>query len=59
MLTDIIEESTELIFVGQGAKGVVQAAFDVEAGQNSVMLEKVVSRKKQVIAPLMAAIERM
>ena len=59
MLTDIIEESTELIFVGQGAKGVVQAAFDVEAGQNSVILEKVVSRKKQVIAPLMAAIERM
>lgn len=59
MLTDIIDESTELLFVGQGAKGIVQAAFDVEADQNSVMLEKVVSRKKQVIAPLMAAIERM
>lgn len=59
MLTDIIDESTELLFVGQGAKGIVQAAFDVEANQNSVMLEKVVSRKKQVIAPLMAAIERM
>ena len=59
MLTDIIDESTELLFVGQGAKGIVQAAFDVETDQNSVMLEKVVSRKKQVIAPLMAAIERM
>ncbi len=59
MLTDIIDESTELLFVGQGAKAVVQAAFDVDCGQNNAMLEKVVSRKKQVIAPLMAAIERM
>lgn len=59
MLTDIIDESTELLFVGQGAKGIVQAAFDVPCEQNSAMLEKVVSRKKQVIAPLMAAIERM
>ena len=59
MLTDIIDESTELLFVGQGAKAAVQLAFEHECGSNSVMLPKVVSRKKQIIAPLMAAIEKM
>ena len=57
MLTNIFEESTELLFVGQGAKGIVQAAFEPECGENSVSLPKVVSRKKQVLGPLMEAIE--
>ena len=59
MLTNIIEETTELLFVGQGAKGVVQAAFSCEPGNHAVILPGVVSRKKQVIAPLMSAIENM
>lgn len=59
MLTNIIEESTELLFVGQGAKGVVQAAFEKECDANSVMLPNVVSRKKQVIGPLMKTIEKL
>ena len=57
MLTNIFDESTELLFVGQGAKGVVQAAFEQECTDNSVILPKVVSRKKQVIGPLIEAIE--
>ena len=59
MLTNIIDESTELLFVGQGAKGVVNAAFSVEADESSALLEGVVSRKKQVLAPLIKAIEEM
>ena len=59
MLTNIIDESTELLFVGQGAKGVVQAAFEQECDADSVILPKVVSRKKQVLGPLMNAIEKM
>ena len=59
MLTNIIEESTELLFVGQGAKGVVQSAFELECEDNSVILPSVVSRKKQVIGPLIEAIEML
>lgn len=57
MLTNIIDESTELLFVGQGAKGFVESAFECETTANSVELPGVVSRKKQVLAPLIAAIE--
>ena len=59
MLTNIIDESTDLLFVGQGAKGIVQAAFGQECESNSVVLPKVVSRKKQVLGPLISAIEKM
>ena len=59
MLTDIIEESTELLFVGQGAKAAVQAAFDAQPKADSVTLPGVVSRKKQIIGPLVNAIEEM
>ena len=57
MLTNIFDESTELLFVGQGARGIVQSAFESECGENSVVLPSVVSRKKQVIGPLIEAIE--
>lgn len=58
MLTNIIDQSTELLFVGQGAKGMVESAFAQEADEAaSITLQGVVSRKKQVLAPLMEAIE--
>ena len=57
MLTNIIDRSTDLLFVGQGAKGTVESAFMKETADNSVILEGVVSRKKQVLAPLMTALE--
>lgn len=59
MLTNIIEESTELLFVGANTKSVVQLAFDAEPSESSVVLKGVVSRKKQVIAPLINAIETL
>lgn len=57
MLTNIIEESTELLFVGKGADDVVRAAFHTDCEANSVTLPGVVSRKKQMVQPLSAAIE--
>ena len=57
MLTNIIDESTELLFVGQGARQVVQEAFGVEVGPNSAVLPGVVSRKKQMMGPLITAID--
>lgn len=57
LLTNIIEEKSELLFVGSSARAVVQEAFDAEPDANSVELIGVVSRKKQVLAPLIKAIE--
>jgi len=59
MLTNIIDQSTELLFIGQNAKAVVQSAFQCEPDSDSVFLPGVVSRKKQVIAPLIAAIDAL
>lgn len=57
MLTNIIEETTDLLFVGQGAADVVRSAFQRDCGENSVFLPGVVSRKKQMMSPLISAIE--
>ena len=54
MLTNILDESTNLIFVGEGAPEVIQSAFGKEPGEDSVLLPGVVSRKKQLIPPMMA-----
>ena len=57
LLTNIIEETSELLFVGASARAIVQAAFDAQPDAHSVILEGVVSRKKQVLGPLIKAIE--
>ena len=57
MLTNIIDESTELLFVGQGSRQVVQDAFGVETGPESAVLPGMVSRKKQLMGPLITAID--
>ena len=54
MLTNILEESTELIFVGENAPATIEKAFHVQPGKDSALLEGVVSRKKQLIPPMMA-----
>ena len=59
MLTNIIEEKTELIFYGENVETVVEKAFSLPNkldGENSCMLEDVVSRKKQVIPALVVAL---
>ena len=57
MLTNIIEEKTELLYVGKGAQQLVRAAFKTDCGEHSVVLPGVVSRKKQMVAPLVGAME--
>lgn len=59
MLTNILEESSELIFVGESAKEIAQQAFHghvVDRG-GSLWLEGVVSRKKQLIPALMLTLQ--
>ncbi|MFZ5352701.1 MAG: putative manganese-dependent inorganic diphosphatase [Bacillota bacterium] len=55
MLTDIANESTELLFVGNRTD-VIIAAFGTAINSNSVLLPGVVSRKKQVIPPILNCI---
>ena len=57
MLTNIINESTELLFVGHNTREIVQSAFGVECEANSATLPGVVSRKKQLMGPLITAID--
>ncbi|MDD6435407.1 MAG: putative manganese-dependent inorganic diphosphatase [Clostridiales bacterium] len=55
MLTDIMEQSTELLFYGEGSKEMVQSAFGISPMNGSFYLKGVVSRKKQLIPHLMEA----
>ncbi|MGE5678526.1 MAG: DHHA2 domain-containing protein, partial [Pseudomonadota bacterium] len=54
MLTDIYNERTELLYVGNNTE-LISKAFDGKKGKNSIMLSGVLSRKKQVIPPLLNA----
>lgn len=58
MLTNILQESTELIFQGNGAKEVVANAFKISNPDEKVILEGVVSRKKQLIPLLMMSLQQ-
>lgn len=52
MLTDILNERTELLFTGKNTE-LISKAFDGKRGKDSIMLPGVLSRKKQVIPPLL------
>lgn len=51
MLTDIMDESTDLIFCGEGAKEAVEKAFNSDATDRTY-LKGCMSRKKQVVPQL-------
>jgi manganese-dependent inorganic pyrophosphatase len=57
MLTDIFSETTELIYMGNGAKEIAEKAFGVKEKKGGYMLEGVVSRKKQLIPSLMQVMQ--
>ena len=54
MLTDVLMEGTQLIYVGEHDK-TIQQAFGVQPKDNCVFLPKVMSRKKQVV-PMLSAL---
>ena len=59
MLTDILAESTELLCVGTGARGIALSAFDLPDNAKSLILKGVVSRKKQLIPVLVETMQQM
>ncbi len=58
MVTNILEEATELLYVGS-PKTLIGEAFKKDASGDSIYLPGVMSRKKQIIPPLSEAVRRM
>ncbi len=57
IVTDIYKEGSEIIAVGK-QKDVINKAFGVQMKNNSVYIPGIISRKKQVIPPISAVINR-
>ena len=57
MLTDIISESSEVVFAGAKAQHTLNAAFGVSIDGDSARLPGVVSRKKQLLPNIVEAIQ--
>lgn len=55
MLTNIIEESTELLYYGEGSEEMAKTAFNIKPENEAFYLKGIVSRKKQLIPALMEA----
>ena len=58
MITNVAEDSSELIYAGDNAKNVVESAFGEKESDNGVYLKGVMSRKKQLIPPIMAVLQK-
>ena len=54
MLTDILNESTYLIYDGDGAANIAAEAFNQPESEEGLVLKGVVSRKKQLIPQLIS-----
>ena len=59
MLTNILDESTELLYYGEGSEEMAKTAFQKEPKDGTFYLPKVVSRKKQLIPAMMEAAQLM
>ena len=57
MFTDMKTQSTDLMCYGKDSEEIVRDAFGVEPENGIAVLKGVVSRKKQLIPPLLAALE--
>jgi manganese-dependent inorganic pyrophosphatase len=62
MLTDILNESTEMLFYGKRAKQILEEAYLLSAenfqDEGSCTLRKIVSRKKQVIPAIVGSLQQ-
>ena len=56
MITNILKESTDLLYSGD-ADAVVSKAFNTEVKDNGVFLENTMSRKKQIVPPILGAMK--
>lgn len=57
VLTDIIKEGSEILFTGRN-RDIISQAFGVRTDKNSVYLQGIVSRKKQVVPSIVSVLNR-
>ena len=57
MLTNIIDESSEVVFAGNKAQHTLSSAFGVNVNGDSAILPGVVSRKKQLLPSIVETIQ--
>ncbi|MCR5665722.1 MAG: putative manganese-dependent inorganic diphosphatase [Eubacterium sp.] len=57
MMTNILEESTNLLCYGKNAQEIVEKAYDVKSVDQAYKLEGVISRKKQLIPSFIEAMQ--
>ncbi|MCF0132021.1 MAG: putative manganese-dependent inorganic diphosphatase [Pseudobutyrivibrio sp.] len=57
MLTDILDQDTELMYLGNDAGRIIEEAFHVKPKGDSFILHGVVSRKKQLVPPIMESMQ--
>ncbi len=59
MMTNILAESSIVIFAGNKSESIIDAGFHVEAGsENTALLKGVVSRKKQLLPAIVEALQQ-
>ncbi len=57
LLTNIQEQSSEVLFCGQGSRELLEKAFGTAVQEDSVVLPDLVSRKKQFIPAMMTVLQ--
>lgn len=58
MLTNILEESTEVLYAGNNAREQMLEAFDLPMDTREIILKGVVSRKKQLLPNLIISLQQ-
>ena len=58
MLTDIVQESSEILCEGRGAKAQIRDAFDLPEDIDAIVLKGVVSRKKQLVPAVVSSLQQ-
>lgn len=58
MLTNIVQEATELLYYGANAKNLVREAFQLPSDMETYVLKGLVSRKKQLIPSLVRELQQ-
>ena len=59
MLTDIVKESTTLLYAGEDVESLLEVSYGHGGADNSIELAGVVSRKKQLVPALIRGVEQM
>ena len=58
LMTNIMTESSEVVFAGKSAGSVIANAFNVTVNGKTAILEKIVSRKKQFFPAIMETLQQ-